>query len=137
MTDKITAERRSANMSRIRSRDTKIEMRLRKSLWASGVRGYRVHPKTVEGKPDIVWAGKRVAVFVDGCFWHGCATCFVAPTSNTDYWLPKIARNKERDAQVSSSLEGKGWMVVRLWEHEIERDIDGSVSRVCGAIRDR
>ena len=137
MADKLTPDRRSANMSRIRSRDTKIEIRLRQALWANGTRGYRVHPKSIEGKPDIAFIGKRVAVFVDGCFWHGCEKCFVAPSSNVEYWQPKIARNRERDRRVTAALEAEGWLVLRVWEHEIESDIAGSVLRVQNAVSGR
>lgn len=122
-------------MSRIRSKDTAPEMELRRALWRSGVRGYRVHPKTVSGKPDLAFLGKHVAVFIDGCFWHSCPTCFVAPSSNTDYWEPKLARNRERDNQVTNELESKGWRVVRIWEHEILKDLDCAVQRVRSAVR--
>jgi len=132
--DRISKERRSANMSRIRSRDTRAEMALRRALWRSGLRGYRVHPKAIPGKPDIAYTAKRVAVFVDGCFWHSCPECFVAPTSNTAYWGPKLARNRERDQQTTDALTRTGWTVVRLWEHEIEKCMDEAVARVRGAL---
>lgn len=128
--DRITKERRSANMSRIRSRDTKPEMLLRKALWSRGVRGYRVHPKGITGKPDVAFIGKKVLVFVDGCFYHKCPDCFVAPSSNTGYWGPKLDRNQQRDAEVTTALESEGWTVVRVWEHEIEKDVQAAVSRI-------
>jgi DNA mismatch endonuclease Vsr len=132
--DRITKSRRSANMSRIRSRDTEAEMALRRALWRAGVRGYRVHPRGVVGKPDIAFLGKRVAVFVDGCFWHACPACFVAPASNTDYWEPKIAGNQQRDADVSATLTTQGWTVVRVWEHEVKRNPSDAVGRVRDAL---
>lgn len=136
MADKIPAERRSYNMSRIRAADTGVEMILRRELRARGVRGYRVHPKGLPGKPDIVFTRWKVAVFVDGCFWHACERCFVAPSSNTDYWRTKIARNVTRDREITAALRHVGWRVLRIWEHEIEEDLDGAASRVIGALRE-
>jgi DNA mismatch endonuclease, patch repair protein len=128
--DKLSRQERSRNMSHIRSADTAIEVTLRRALWGRGARGYRVHPKSVHGKPDLVFTRWRLAVFVDGCFWHSCPECFVAPSSNQDYWGPKIARNVERDGEVSAVLEESGWRVLRIWEHEIERDLEGAVRAV-------
>lgn len=133
--DRISEERRSYNMSRIRSSDTSIEMRLRRAVWARGLRGYRVHPKGVPGKPDLSFQRWRIAVFVDGCFWHACDRCFVPPSSNTAYWQSKIAKNVERDARVRRSLEEAGWHVVRIWEHEIEEDVAAAAAAVELALR--
>lgn len=132
--DKISKGRRSYNMSRIRSRDTRIELALRRALWARELRGYRVHPSGLPGKPDVVFTRWRVAVFVDGCFWHACEECFVAPSSNTSYWRPKIERNVERDREVDTTLAQAGWTVVRVWEHEIERDLSGAVDAIAAAL---
>ena len=137
MADKLTPLRRSANMSRIRSRDTKPEMLLRRALWASGCRGYRTHPRGVEGKPDVAFIGLRVAVFVDGCFWHGCPVCFVAPGSNKDYWESKMLRNRQRDEQVTASLIAAGWTVIRLWEHEVEADAASCAANVASVVAKR
>lgn len=126
--DKAT---RSYNMSRIRSRGTKPEIRLRKLLWLCGLRGYRLRTK-LPGKPDLVFSRARLAVFVDGCFWHGCPTCGDgrAPSSNKEYWDAKRARNKERDCRRTSELEGMGWTVIRLWEHEVMKAPDTCVARI-------
>jgi DNA mismatch endonuclease, patch repair protein len=132
--DKISGERRSYNMSRIRAADTRIELTLRRALWAEGARGYRVHPKNTPGRPDITFRRWRIAVFVDGCFWHACEECFVAPSSNKGYWGPKIARNVERDELVNQALLEDGWRVVRIWEHEIERDLPSAVRAVTDAL---
>jgi len=137
MADKLTPQRRSANMSRIRSRNTKPELLLRRALWASGCRGYRVHPSGVEGKPDLAFIGAKVAVFVDGCFWHGCPACFVAPSSNQAYWEPKIRTNRERDERVTASLTAAGWTVVRTWEHELEADASTCAIRVAELVSKR
>ncbi len=126
--DKAT---RSFNMSRIRSRDTKPELRLRKLLWARGVRGYRIHSK-LPGKPDLAWSRAKVAVFVDGCFWHGCTKCGDgrAPSSNTSYWDAKRLGNKQRDARRTKELQQLGWRVLRLWEHEVLKESLRSAKRV-------
>lgn len=124
-------------MAAIRRRDTRIERRLRSALWAAGVRGYRVDSPTVMGRPDIVFTRTRVAVFVDGCFWHRCPQCFQEPKSNTEYWRNKIERNVERDGATNETLIADGWAVVRLWEHEVEKDLADCVRRVETAVRHR
>lgn len=126
--DKAT---RSYNMSRIGSRDTKPELRLRKLLWERGLRGYRVHAK-LPGKPDLAWSWGKVAVFVDGCFWHGCPSCGDgrAPVSNTTYWGGKRLMNQQRDARRTRELEAMGWRVLRLWEHEVLKETVKSAKRV-------
>lgn len=126
--DKAT---RAYNMSRIRSRDTKPEVRLRKLLWLCGMRGYRLRTK-LPGRPDIVFTRARLAIFVDGCFWHGCPTCGDgrAPSSNTGYWSAKRAGNKERDARRTRELEAMGWTVLRLWEHEVMKEAEACVARI-------
>lgn len=108
---------RSEIMSRIRGKDTKPEIALRKILWRKGLRGYRKNAKGVFGRPDVCWKGRKVAVFVDSCFWHGCPTHFRQPKTNVRFWRRKIARNKERDREVSERLRGEGWLVIRLWTH--------------------
>jgi DNA mismatch endonuclease (patch repair protein) len=119
---------RSFNMSRIRSRDTRPELRLRRLLWACGLRGYRLHRK-LPGKPDIVYSRARLAIFVDGCFWHGCPECGDgrAPVSNTGYWSAKRKANQERDARRTRELEMMGWRVVRLWEHQVTKEAEACV----------
>ena len=137
MTDRLLPERRSENMRRIKSTNTKIEVLFRRALCAVGVRGYRVHAKNVKGKPDVVFVGKKVAVFVDGCFWHGCDKCYVAPSSNRSYWSTKLEGNKRRDKRVTEQLVGEGWIVLRVWEHEVEHAMDSCVRSVRRAIRGR
>lgn len=132
--DTISQERRSENMRRIRSKDTKAEMVLRKALWSAGLRGYRVHPQRVTGRPDVAYVGKRLAVFVDGCFWHSCPRCFVAPKSNTTYWSTKLARNQGRDLEVTEALRKEGWTVLRVWEHEVEEQLDDVIQRIRAAL---
>jgi DNA mismatch endonuclease (patch repair protein) len=105
-----------------RRTDTKPEVALRSELHRRGLRFRKDHPIRVEGRrsirPDVVFTRSRVAVFVDGCFWHGCPEHQVVPKSNPDYWIPKLRRNIERDREVDAALEDDGWTVLRFWEHE-------------------
>jgi DNA mismatch endonuclease (patch repair protein) len=126
--DALTQERRSWLMSRVRTRDTKPEMLLRHALWAAGLRGWRLHPKTVPGRPDLAWLGRRVAVFVDGAFWHGHPDYYWGQSGK--FWDEKIARNRARDVQINAELAKCGWCVVRLWDFEVERDVGPCVERV-------
>src|SRR5207245_7922410 len=128
-----SAGTRSYVMSRIRGRDTKAEVVLRQALWSAGLRGYRTHG-ALPGRPDIVVTRARLAVFVDGCFWHSCPKCRIpAPASRTDYWRPKLRRNKRRDQRVGRELRRIGWTSLRLWEHEVQRDCVRSAARVLAA----
>lgn len=138
MSDVLTPEQRSYCMSRIRGRDTKPEVLLRKSLWHRGLRGYRVDRK-VHGRlrADIVFIGPRVAVFVDGCFWHGCPKHFQAPKKNATFWEKKIAANQLRDRLTRERLEEDGWFVLRYWEHEVKRTVDDIASDVERVVRKR
>lgn len=126
---------RSENMARIRSRDTAPELRLRKALWAAGVR-YRLHAD-LPGKPDIVLPRAKVAVFVDGCFWHSCPVHGTSPKTNTDYWRPKLERNRERDARADTALRELGWLPLRLFDHEIGDPADGAAALVLAAVKVR
>lgn len=114
-------EGRSRNMKANRRSDTKPEITLRKALHALGYRyrkDFRLDlPGGVRVRPDIVFTARRVAVFVDGCFWHVCPEHGREPTSNEWYWTPKLRRNVERDRAADAALEAAGWRVVRLWEH--------------------
>lgn len=108
-------------MSRQKSRDTAVELALRKALHASGAR-YRIHRRPVKGvrrEADIVFGPARVAVFVDGCFWHGCPTHATWPKNNAEFWRTKIEGNRRRDADTDARLADAGWLAVRVWEHEI------------------
>lgn len=121
MTDVYSAEKRSAVMRRVKGRDTTPELKVRRLLTALGAR-YRLHRKDLPGKPDIVMAGRRLAIFVHGCFWHGhdCARGARVPKANRDYWLAKVARNRERDTASRTALEAAGWRVETIWECEMK-----------------
>jgi DNA mismatch endonuclease (patch repair protein) len=133
MADTHSIKVRSYNMSRIRSIDSKPEIKLRKELWRNGIRGYRLHKK-ITGKPDLVFAKSMVAVFVDGCFWHHCPTCFVRPKSNNEYWDTKIARNVSRDVEVVRQLSDDGYKVIRLWEHDVLKSTSYCTDLIARAI---
>lgn len=133
-TDNLKPEDRRRAMRAVRRRDTSDELRLRKALWRSGVRGWRCDYRSLPGRPDIAFPARHVAVFVDGGFWHGHASRFPRP-GLTRYWLEKIERNIARDRTVDSELEAMGWKVVRIWDFEAKRDLAGSVLRVTEALR--
>ncbi len=126
-----TPEQIHYNMSRIRSKDTGIELALRRELWSRGIR-YRKNVKGIEGKPDIAFIGKRVAVFCDSEFWHGYEweTNREKIRSNRDFWYPKIERNMERDREVDRILTEQGWVVLRFWGFEIKKDVKGCADRI-------
>ena len=122
MTDKISPERRSANMRAIRSKDMKPEMLVRKLVHSMGYR-YRLHRKDLPGKPDLVFGPRRKVIFVHGCFWHqhSAKDCKITrkPKSNTNYWLPKLERNVKRDKERRDVLKKNGWGVLVVWECEV------------------
>ncbi len=120
---------RSEQMARIRPRDTKPEILLRRALWGAGLR-YRVGLRTPAGRPDLVFASARVAVYMDGCQWHGCPLHYVAPRTGTEFWSNKLKTSVERDRRQTVELERLGWRVVRFWEHEIFENLQDSVARV-------
>lgn len=117
----VTTPGRSRNMAAIRRRDTKPEVRLRSALHHLGYRFRKDYPIRVEGKlvrPDIAFTRRRVAVFVDGCFWHSCPEHGRRPRVNGEYWSPKLEGNTRRDREQTAALQSAGWTVLRLWEHE-------------------
>ncbi|MEU4673833.1 very short patch repair endonuclease [Amycolatopsis sp. NPDC023774] len=125
-----------ARMSKQKSRDTGIEIALRKILHAAGYR-YRVHRRPVKGvrrEADLVFGPARVAVFVDGCFWHGCPDHATWPKNNADFWRAKIETNRRRDADTDTRLHDAGWVSVRIWEHEA---VETAADRVIAAVSER
>jgi DNA mismatch endonuclease, patch repair protein len=123
-------------MAQIRSRNTGPEVSLRRALWANGIRGWRVHAKALPGKPDLAFTRCKIAVFVDGRFWHGHPD-FFTPGKSGPYWDAKIARTQERDRLANEALEAAGWRVLRFWDFEIEDDLEACVKRVSAALHDR
>jgi DNA mismatch endonuclease (patch repair protein) len=121
MTDVFTPEQRSAVMRRVKGRDTAPELAVRRILRAAGI-GYRLGGAGLPGRPDLVMKGRRAAVFVHGCFWHGhdCPRGARKPKANAAYWTAKIDRNRARDAAARAALEASGWRVVTVWECEMK-----------------
>src|SRR5450759_2116458 len=124
MPDVFTKDKRSQIMSAVRSKGNRTtEWQFRSRLIRAGISGWRINDVTLFGKPDFVFMEMRVAVFLDGCFWHGCKLCRSIPATNHDFWLQKINRNKSRDRLVNKRLRKEGWRVIRFWEHEIRRNL--------------
>ena len=121
MTDVFTPEKRSAVMRRVKGRDTSPELAVRRILREAGI-GYRLGGVGLPGRPDVVMKGRRVALFVHGCFWHGhdCPRGARQPKANAAYWIAKIGRNRARDVSARTALEADGWRVVTVWECEMK-----------------
>lgn len=134
-TDVYDAEKRSAVMRRVKGKDTTPEMVVRGALTRLGAR-YRLHRADLPGKPDIVMPGRRLALFVHGCFWHGhdCARGARVPKQNRDYWVAKVDRNRARDGKSRAALEAGGWRVETIWECEL-KDAEALEARLAGLLR--
>ncbi|MCO6512338.1 MAG: very short patch repair endonuclease [Aridibacter famidurans] len=118
-------------MSANKAKDTKPEISFREALWSAGVRGYRLNWNKAPGRPDIAFPGRKVAVFVHGCFWHRCPSCnYPLPKSNTEFWRAKFKRNILRDQAKKEKLEALNWTVLTVWECEIKDKIRNPVRRV-------
>jgi DNA mismatch endonuclease (patch repair protein) len=125
----------SGRMRAIRAKGAKsTERRLRALLVGAGVRGWKLHPAGLPGKPDFLFPDARLVVFVDGCYWHGCPQCGYAPTVNRPYWSAKIAGNAARDRRNTAKLVEAGLRVLRLWEHELAEGGAACVRRVRDAL---
>src|SRR4030042_4174804 len=118
MTDRISKEKRSEVMSKIRKTKTKPELKLREMIKGQY---FRYQPK-MPGNPDFAIKKRKIAIFLDGCFWHKCPKCFRPPKSKKYYWIPKIERNKRRDEEITKQYKKNGWMVIRIWEHQILKE---------------
>ena len=116
-------EQTSKTMSAIKAKNTKPELKLRHALWHNGIRGYRLHWKKAPGRPDIAFPGKKIAIFVNGCFWHRCPHCNPStPKSNIEFWEEKFNKNVERDKRKIELLEQDGWRVLTIWECQLKKD---------------
>lgn len=126
-----TRESTSRIMSANKAKNTKPELQLRKSLREMGITGYRLNWKKAPGKPDIAFPGRKLAIFVHGCFWHRCQSCNPnSPKSNTSFWQNKFNKNIERDATKIMQLQSQGWSVIIAWECEIENDPKNVVNNI-------
>lgn len=133
MPDTLTPEQRRRAMQRVKLKDGPLEVKVRSALWKRGYR-FRKHLKGLPGSPDVVFTRKKVAVFIDGDFWHGYD--FEKWRDKlTPFWRAKIEANRSRDERNFRSLRDMGWTVVRLWGHEVKKDLDGCLGRVQEALR--
>ena len=131
MADLLTKEKRSWNMSRIKGKDTKIEVKVRKYLFSKGFR-YRKNVATLPGKPDIVLPKYKTAIFVHGCYWHrhpGCKYAYM-PKTNVEFWKKKFSENIANDEKNRLKLEASGWTVITLWECDIKRDFESTMDNL-------
>jgi DNA mismatch endonuclease (patch repair protein) len=125
-------------MSRIRAKDTKPELALRRALSNAGVRGYRLNPKNIIGRPDICFVGKKVAVFVHGCYWHRCPYCQLSlPKSHSVFWSEKFKKNVDRDKNKEYILKHQGWKVLVFWECKIKTDAEKIAAKINKVISKR
>lgn len=122
---------RSRVMREVKGQGNKsTEVKLRGALIQYGAVGWKTQPKGIHGRPDFIFPDSRMAIFVDGCFWHGCPTCYRRPQTSRDYWDGKAVKNIARDKSVSSSLRRRGWSVIRIWEHDISLSPKACVERI-------
>ena len=129
MPDVFTKGKRSEVMSRIRGKGNKsTEFKLLKLFREQRIKGWRRH-QPITGKPDFVFPKERLAIFVDGCFWHGCPRCYIKPKQNAKFWEEKIGGNKRRDRKVSRQLRAEGWSVCRIWECRLKKT-DSVIRRI-------
>jgi DNA mismatch endonuclease (patch repair protein) len=129
MADTVSKKKRSEIMSKVKSKDSKIEVDFRKAIWKAGFR-YRKNPTKYFGKPDIVLPKYKTAIFIDSCFWHGCKRHCRLPSARKKYWSAKIERNKERDKEVNRHYRKIGWKVIRVWEHNLLKNFDKSTKEI-------
>lgn len=127
--DTVSQEKRSKIMSAVRGKNTRAELLVRRYLWSHGIR-YRVYPKDLPGKPDIVILRCKLAIFIHGCFWHGHNDCNRGqlPKSRFEYWKPKIEANKSRDYQIEKELNEKGWQQLIIWECQLRTKKAASIT---------
>ncbi len=121
MVDIFSKKKRSEIMSKVRSKDSKIEIEFRKKLWGAGFR-YRKNATRYFGKPDLALPKYQAVIFIDSCFWHGCKKHSSMPQTRKKFWETKIKRNKERDREVDKYYKKLGWKIIRVWEHSIKRE---------------
>lgn len=118
-------------MSANKGKDTGPEITLRKALRENGMSGYRLHWKGAPGRPDICYPGKKLAIFIHGCYWHRCPKCNLSlPRSHTDFWRKKFEKNKKRDKQKLLELEKAGWFSLLFWECDVSNNLDGVIRRI-------
>ena len=118
-------------MSANKAKNTKPELLLRKALWHEGIKGYRLNWKKVPGRPDIAFPGKKIAIFVNGCYWHRCPKCNLSlPKTNTEFWKDKFDKNVKRDRKKSDELLSLDWVVLVFWECDIKSNFSNSIQKI-------
>ncbi len=127
--DNLSKKQRSNCMSRIKKEWTKQEILVHNVLKGNKIK-HKMHPK-INGSPDLILQNKRLAVFLNGCFWHKCKKCYKEPKSNKVYWIPKINRNVSRDKENALALRRNGWKVVSLWEHQVNQNVEKALNKIC------
>jgi DNA mismatch endonuclease (patch repair protein) len=131
-----TTSQRSRIMRAIKGKNNRsTELRFRLALVRAGVRGWTVRPKNILGNPDFWFQRRAVAIFVDGCFWHGCRKCGRKPKSNVRFWLAKFAQNRKKDRDINRRLASSGVKVLRLWEHDLKNDLGACIDRVAHSVK--
>lgn len=133
--DKRSPAPKNENVSKVMSRNkakgTKPEVLLRKALWSNNLKGYRLNYKKIPGRPDIAYVYKKIAIFVNGCYWHRCPRCnYPLPKHNTEFWKNKFERNKERDIRKNKELNAIGWQTITIWECEIKNNINTIITKI-------
>jgi len=129
MSDNVSKEIRSKTMKAIKSSDTKLEKVVFKELWKKGIR-FRKNVKDLFGNPDIAIKKYKIVIFIDSCFWHGCKKHCRIPCSSQEYWCSKIERNKRRDKEVNKYYKVNDWKILRIWEHSINSDFQGTIFKI-------
>jgi DNA mismatch endonuclease (patch repair protein) len=134
--DIYNQEKRTEIMSRIRAKGSKLEMQFSEKLTERGISNFSLNCQNVLGRPDIVFPDKKIAIFLDSCFWHGCPKHYKAPASRQEFWDHKIQGNKRRDKEVSQELGRQGWKVFRIWEHSVKnkRCLKWWITRIINAV---
>lgn len=136
MPDRVDKDTRSRVMSAVRSKNTRLEQTLIEILNDAGIEGYERYAESLPGTPDVAFLDKKIAVFLDSCFWHGCPKHLRRPSSNKPYWESKIEKNIKRDKRQRSALRRLGWGVLRVWEHDLKKPLN-IVRKVCRALEQR
>ncbi|MBL7156404.1 MAG: very short patch repair endonuclease [Candidatus Pacebacteria bacterium] len=129
MTDTVSKKKRSEIMSKVRSKNSKLEVDFRKAIWKARFR-YRKNPKGYFGKPDLVLKKYKTVIFVDSCFWHGCKRHCRLPATRKKYWIQKIERNKKRDKEVNRYYKKIDWKIIRVWEHKLLKNSDKAIKKI-------
>jgi len=134
MADIFSKKKRSEIMSKVRNKDSEIEVAFRKKLWNTGIR-YRKNVIKYFGKPDLVLKKYKIAIFIDSCFWHGCKKHGSMPQVRRKFWKKKIERNKQRDKEVSRYYKKIGWNIIRIWEHEIKKSSTQIILKIKNSLK--